>query len=96
MKTIQLKRFIETLSNDTVNIQVLDLKYNGFNTHGSKWFVTVKQTLKPLHYFYENGKTCRTIQLEFSSLYSYSLGIPYVEKVFLQAFFRQYILDNFN
>lgn len=96
MKTIKFNEFIKSLSSDTANIKVLGLTFNGYNSIGGvSYLVTIKQILRHNSFFYSTGTNERILQLEINSLCAIDNNIPYMEEIFLQAFFSKYILDNF-
>lgn len=96
MKVYNFDSFVNSLDSRTESVKVLDLKHQGFNTlEGNQYIVTVVQTLKPLHYFSNIGTNKRIIKLSINSGYCDDSTIPYIEKVFINAYFRKYILDNF-
>lgn len=97
MKTIKFNEFVKSLSSDTANIKVLGLTVNGYNSiSGVSYLVTIKQTLRHKAFFYSTETNERILQLEINTLGAIDNNIPYMEEIFLQAFFRKYILDNFN
>ena len=96
MKIMKFNEFIKSLSSDTANIEVLDLTVNGYNSIGGvSYLVTIKQILRHNVFFYSTVTNERILQLEINSLCAIDNNIPYMEEIFIQAFFRQYILDNF-
>ena len=95
MEIMQLHKFMNTLTDATSNIKVLNLEYKGQGVNGSEWVATVEQIIKPWKDFYNRSTVNRIICLEFNGNYLSKNNIPYCEEVFLQAYFRKYILDNF-
>lgn len=96
MKVYNFDSFINSLDNRTESVKVLELAHKGFNAlEGNQYIVTVVQTLKPLHYFANIGTNKRIIELSINTSYCDDSTIPYLEKVFINAYFRKYILDNF-
>ncbi len=97
MKTMKFNEFVNALDSDTANIKVLGLTVNGYNSIGGvSYLVTIKQILRHTAFFYSTETNERILQLEINTLCAIDNNIPYMEKVFFQAFFRKYILDNFN
>lgn len=96
MKTMKFNEFVKSLDSGTANIKVLGLTVNGYNSiSGVSYLVTIKQILRHNAFFDSTETNERILQLEINSLCAIDNNIPYMEEVFLQAFFRQYLLDNF-
>lgn len=96
MKVYQFDSFVNSLDSKTESVKVLDLKHKGFNLlEGNQYIVAVVQTLKPMYRFANIGTNKRIIELSINSSYCDDSTIPYLEKVFINAYFRKYILDNF-
>lgn len=96
MKVYNFDSFVQSLNERTESVKVLELRHKGFNNlEGNSYIITVVQTLKPLHYFSNIGTNKRIIELSINSSYCDDSTIPYLERVFIDAYFRKYILDNF-
>ena len=96
MKVYDFESFVHSLDERTTSVKTLDLQHKSFDTlKGNTYIVTVVQTLKPLHYFGNEGTNKRIVELSINSSYCDDMTIPYIERLFIDAYFRKYILDNF-
>lgn len=96
MKVYNFDSFVNSLDNRTESVKVLELTHQGLNTlEGNRYIVTVVQTLKPLYCFSNIGTNKRIVELSINTSYCDDSTIPYLERVFINAYFRKYILDNF-
>ena len=96
MKVYHFDSFVQSLDERTESVKVLELRHKDFNhLDGNSYIITVVQTLKSLHCFSNIGTNKRIVELSINSSYCDDSTIPYLERVFIDAYFRKYILDNF-
>lgn len=94
MKVYNFENFVKSLNDKTESVKVLDLKHQGFNhLEGNQYMVTVVQTLKPMYCFSNIGTNKRIIELSINTSYCDDNTIPYLEEIFINAYFRKLILD---
>ena len=94
MKTYEFDSFVKSLNKKTVKIHVEDIQYKGFNTsEGSIYIVTIVQILNPLYKFSDSGSNIRIVALYINSSYCDEWELPYIEEVFINAYFRKKIIE---
>lgn len=94
MKAYDFDSFAKSLDDKTTQIHVEDIQYKGFNTsEGNIYIVTVIQVLKPMYKFSDSGSNIRIVALYVNSSYCDEWELPYIEEVFINAYFRKKIIE---
>lgn len=93
-KIMSFENFMSKVDNTTKDIKCTKMEYQGYNElEGVKYVLTIRQTLIDQHFFYKNGRQSRIIKVSINSSYLDDSTIPYLEIIFINAYFRKIILD---
>ena len=90
------EKFVSSIDETTKDIKCVKIEYQGFNCYeGTRYTLTIKQTLINGYSFSKSGRPTRIIKVSINSNYLDDNTIPYIEMIFINAYFRKYLLDNF-
>lgn len=93
-KIMTFNDFILSVDNITKDMKCTKIEYQGFNElEGSRYILTIRQTLINQRFFIKNGRPSRLIKVSINSSYLDDNTIPYLEIIFINAYLRKIILD---
>lgn len=88
------ENFVNTIDYTTKEIKCTKIEYQGFNCYeGTRYILTLKQTLINGYFFSKSGRPTRIMKVTINSSYLDDNTIPYMEQIFINAYFRKLILD---